>query len=130
MCVASFRQSLGGIVHAIVGGGNSLVVVTTLQFGVGGTQASTVKGTFNKDVGQGTWDTPIPKSGNDVVPSDRSLAVGTCVQAEEEKVGGEESPIRNINNDGNENVKNRSGTYQVQVQQHATTIVFLPSGHF
>ena len=88
MSIASFWQSLGGIIHAIGGGCNSLVVVTTLQFGVGGTQASTVKRTFNKDIGQGTRDTPIPKGGNDLVPSDWSLAVGTCVQAEE-KVGEE-----------------------------------------
>jgi len=84
MSIASFWQSLGGIIHAIVGGCNGLVVVTTLQFRVGSTQASTVKRAFDKDIGQGTWDTPIPKGGNDLVPSDWSLAVGTCVQKEEQ----------------------------------------------
>ena len=88
MSVASFWQSLGGIIHAIVGGCNGLVVVTTLQFRVGSTQASTVKRTFDEDIGQGTRDTPIPKGGDDLVPSDWSLAVGTCVQ-KEEKVGEE-----------------------------------------
>ena len=88
MSVASFWQSLGGIIHAIVGGCNSFVVVTTLQFRVGGTQTSTMKRTFDEDIGQGTRDTPITKGGNDLVPSDWTLAVGTCVQREE-KVGEE-----------------------------------------
>lgn len=119
MCIASFWQSLGGIIHAIGGGRNSLVVVTTLQFGVGGTQASTVKRTFNKDIGQGTWDTPIPKGGNDLVPSDWSFAVGTCVQSRRRKWGGGRPLIRNsTKNVDVENVKMCSvGPYQVQTQQ-------------